>query len=69
LFFIFLTLLGPHSVFLRPENKDAYADCQDFGRHTHLLRHYVKPQDPYPFEGRENPFLDLLKNWSNTDTA
>lgn len=25
----------------------------------------VKPGDPYPFEGEENPFLDLLKGWSN----
>ena len=25
----------------------------------------VKPGDPYPFEGKENPFLHLLKEWSN----
>jgi len=25
----------------------------------------VKPGDPYPFEGKENPFLDLLEKWSN----
>jgi gamma-glutamyltranspeptidase/glutathione hydrolase len=24
--------------------------------------------DPYPFEGKKNPFLDLLKNWNNTRT-
>ncbi len=23
----------------------------------------VKPGDPYPFEGKTNPYLDLLKNW------
>ncbi|MFN7188032.1 MAG: gamma-glutamyltransferase family protein, partial [Cyclobacteriaceae bacterium] len=23
------------------------------------------PGDPYPFEGRQNPYLDLLKNWGN----
>ena len=26
----------------------------------------VKPGDPYPYEGRENPYLDLLQKWSNT---
>lgn len=25
----------------------------------------VKPGDPYPFEGKENPFLHLLEKWSN----
>ncbi|MFC2158370.1 gamma-glutamyltransferase family protein [Acidobacteriota bacterium] len=25
----------------------------------------VKPGDPYPFEGKTNPFLDILKKWSN----
>ncbi len=25
----------------------------------------VKPGDPYPFEGKKNPFLHLLENWSN----
>lgn len=25
----------------------------------------AKPGDPYPFEGKENPFKDLLENWSN----
>ncbi len=25
----------------------------------------VKPGDPYPFEGKTNPFLGLLKEWSN----
>ncbi|MCZ6670823.1 MAG: gamma-glutamyltransferase [Acidobacteria bacterium] len=25
----------------------------------------VKPGDPYPFEGKKNPFLDLLENWTN----
>jgi gamma-glutamyltranspeptidase/glutathione hydrolase len=24
----------------------------------------VRPGDPYPFQGEENPFLDLLENWS-----
>lgn len=28
----------------------------------------AKPGDPYPFEGKKNPFLDLLKKWKNTDT-
>ena len=26
----------------------------------------IKPGDPYPFEGKKNPFLDYLKDWSNT---
>jgi len=25
----------------------------------------VKPGDPYPFEGKTNPYLDLLEKWSN----
>jgi gamma-glutamyltranspeptidase / glutathione hydrolase len=25
----------------------------------------VKPGDPYPFEGKKNPFLNYLRNWSN----
>jgi len=25
----------------------------------------VKPGDPYPFEGKKNPYLHLLKEWSN----
>jgi len=25
----------------------------------------AKPGDPYPFEGKKNPFLHLLKKWSN----
>ena len=25
----------------------------------------VKPGDPYPFEGKENPFKDLLEKWTN----
>src|SRR4029434_229599 len=28
----------------------------------------ARPGDPYPFEGKRNPFADLLKNWSNTRT-
>lgn len=28
---------------------------------------HVKPGDPYPFEGKENPFLHYLKNWTNVD--
>ncbi|MCH7783155.1 gamma-glutamyltransferase [candidate division KSB1 bacterium] len=26
---------------------------------------YVLPGDPYPFEGKTNPFLDLLENWND----
>jgi len=26
----------------------------------------VKPGDPYPFEGKKNPYLHLLKKWTNT---
>jgi gamma-glutamyltranspeptidase/glutathione hydrolase len=26
----------------------------------------VKPGDPYPFEGKKNPYLHLLKKWENT---
>ncbi len=26
---------------------------------------HVKPGDPYPFEGKKNPYLDLLKKWKN----
>ncbi|MBN1271145.1 MAG: gamma-glutamyltransferase [Candidatus Aminicenantes bacterium] len=29
----------------------------------------VKPGDPYPYEGKENPFLDYLKKWTNTGTT
>ena len=29
----------------------------------------AKPGDPYPFEGRTNPFLDLLEKWSNVAAA
>ncbi len=25
----------------------------------------IKPGDPYPFEGKKNPYLHLLKEWSN----
>ncbi|MGH9341357.1 MAG: gamma-glutamyltransferase family protein [Acidobacteriota bacterium] len=25
----------------------------------------IKPGDPYPFEGKTNPFLDLLQKWDN----
>src|SRR5207249_8825910 len=28
----------------------------------------IRPGDPYSFQGKENPFLDLLKNWSNLRT-
>ncbi len=28
----------------------------------------IRPGNPYPFEGKENPFLDLLRNWSNVAT-
>jgi len=27
----------------------------------------VKPGDPYPFEGKTNPYLHLIKKWSNVD--
>lgn len=26
----------------------------------------IGPGDPYPFEGKTNPYTDLLKNWGNT---
>jgi len=29
----------------------------------------VKPGDPYPFEGKKNPFLHLLEKWSNVGSA
>lgn len=29
----------------------------------------VKPGDPYPFQGEENPFLDLLETWTNVPPA
>ncbi|MEN8250602.1 MAG: gamma-glutamyltransferase, partial [Bacteroidota bacterium] len=28
----------------------------------------VKPGDPYPFQGEENPFMEYLKNWSTKKT-
>ena len=28
----------------------------------------VKPGDPYPFEGRKNPYLHYLENWGSTAT-
>ena len=27
------------------------------------------PGDPYPFEGKQNPYLDLLKHWGNPQAA
>lgn len=27
------------------------------------------PGDPYPFEGKQNPYADLLKKWGNTQAA
>ncbi len=27
------------------------------------------PGDPYPFEGKVNPFVDVLKNWGNTSVG
>jgi gamma-glutamyltranspeptidase/glutathione hydrolase len=29
----------------------------------------VKPGDPYPFEGKENPYLHLLEKWSNVGSS
>jgi gamma-glutamyltranspeptidase/glutathione hydrolase len=29
----------------------------------------VKPGDPFPFEGKQNPFLEYLKKWTNLDTT
>jgi gamma-glutamyltranspeptidase / glutathione hydrolase len=29
----------------------------------------VKPGDPYPFEGKTNPFRDLLEKWTNNPAA
>ena len=29
----------------------------------------VMPGDPYPFEGKTNPYADLLKSWGNTQAA
>jgi gamma-glutamyltranspeptidase/glutathione hydrolase len=29
----------------------------------------IKPGDPYPFEGKKNPYLNLLKKWSNVGSA
>lgn len=29
----------------------------------------IGPGDPYPFEGKQNPFLDLLKNWANSQVS
>jgi len=29
----------------------------------------AKPGDPYPFEGKKNPFLHLLKKWSNVGSG
>jgi gamma-glutamyltranspeptidase / glutathione hydrolase len=29
----------------------------------------VGPGDPYPFEGKQNPFADLLKTWGNSQAA
>jgi len=28
----------------------------------------IRPGDPYPFQGGENPFAELLKKWSNVET-
>ncbi|MGH7494739.1 MAG: gamma-glutamyltransferase family protein [bacterium] len=29
----------------------------------------AKPGDPYPFEGKQNPFQELLQKWTNVDTT
>ncbi len=29
----------------------------------------IKPGDPYPFESKKNPYLDLLKKWKNVGQA
>jgi gamma-glutamyltranspeptidase/glutathione hydrolase len=29
----------------------------------------AKPGDPYPFEGRQNPYQEYLKKWTNLDTT
>ena len=29
----------------------------------------VKPGDPYPFEGKKNPYLNLLEKWSNVGSV
>jgi len=29
----------------------------------------IKPGDPYPFEEKKNPYLDLLETWSNVGSA
>jgi gamma-glutamyltranspeptidase/glutathione hydrolase len=29
----------------------------------------TKPGDPYPFEGKKNPFMHYLQKWSNLDTT
>lgn len=29
----------------------------------------VKPGDPYPFEGKKNPYLDLIDKWSNATSS
>lgn len=29
----------------------------------------ISPGDPYPFEGKQNPFADLLKTWGNSQAA
>ncbi len=29
----------------------------------------LRPGDPYPYQSATNPFADLLKNWSNTESA
>jgi len=31
--------------------------------------HSTKPGDPYPFEGKENPYLHLLEKWSNVGSS
>ncbi|HSG89723.1 MAG TPA: gamma-glutamyltransferase [Pseudomonadales bacterium] len=30
---------------------------------------FVKPGDPYPYQGDRNPFTELLENWTNTPSA
>ena len=27
---------------------------------------FIKPGDPYPFQGEKNPYEDLLNQWTNT---
>ncbi len=47
----------------------AYADARRKEMSAEKNDPAVKPGDPYPFEGKQNPYLDLLKSWGTPEES